>query len=602
MKIKRRFLLILLLTLVFTATLFVSCSHEEEIPSEDLFFNALELAASGNPDEAAATFAQCLARKDDWAAVSADQLLELLSDNPFLEVDPSIIRSAREYQPLKSSTLRIQKDYDLTFSALTLSGFSCTMIDEVASSWLVSDIDRKKAASLLAEAASLKDTRAPTADSAAEKWLLLFYAGRLYEKNGASTWQAALANYSEARSAAYTELTHDRALWYFLELLRKSDLRQTVVKLPEYAATWNDSTYFDDFLDRLASDLLSVYDWDSFVAVYINNGQYFSAACKAKYACISARLSECGLCKTIPQTELSPADLYKTVIENAEHGSYYDLVARYMTGRPFPEPALSSQQVSDKPDSDSEESAPDQNFAEHLLGKLIERDYYTVTDRYLKEYCPDLSASVIKDAYNYLLSKPGATYNYLSLTSLALKTVRSRPEDDSLLTLAYPPYYRTLVETNTRDTAVEPWLLFALIHSESCFQADISSVAGAHGLTQLMDSTAGDVARKLKMSEYDLDDADTNVKFGCFYMNELIGRLDGNILLAAFSYNAGITRVRNWRRQAPDIPLDIFLETLPYEETRLYGQKITRAAVMYGMLYYNQPYNAVIESIMQIKH
>ncbi len=602
MKLRLRFLPFLL-TLMITALALSSCSRKEEIASEDLYFNALELASAEEYEQAVSALTTCLERRDEWAETASEQLLDLWIDHPFIEIPDNVMKLAREYHPLPASTLRMKVDYPTTYSALTLSGFSETILNDIGSSWVSTATDKRSAAKRMAEAAALLE-------SGPKKWACCFYAGRLYEKNGASTYEDALSWYLAAQDEAYDELSYDRPLWYFLELSRKTDPVKTAGHLPDYSPTWHDPAYFDDFLDRLAADLLSRHDWDLFCRVYNENEAHFSSDLRAKYAVITARLLESGLLHDTSCGD--PACLYTVAMENAAYGTYYDLIARLQTGTPFPaQPASGNtapQQVTAtnivSPETDSQQmtAAKEERaaFTEHLLGKYIEHGYPELAWRCLKNNSMSLTAPAITASYNYLLSQPDSASQFLSLTSLALQTFRARPEEEELMKLAFPPYYRTYIEREARDTGIEPYLMFALVHSESCFQADITSSAGAHGLTQLMESTAGDVARKLKIDDYDLNDAETNIQFGSFYLAELIRRLDGNILLAACSYNAGITRVRNWRREAPSLPPDIFLETLPYEETRLYGQKIARAAVMYGTLYYGENYADILKNILQI--
>ena len=146
--------------------------------------------------------------------------------------------------------------------------------------------------------------------------------------------------------------------------------------------------------------------------------------------------------------------------------------------------------------------------------------------------------------------------------------------------------------------------MYALIRIESYFDSVAKSSAAAVGLTQLMELTAGDIAKKLKKTSYDLNDSDTNIQFGTFYLEEMIRRLDGSKILALFAYNGGITTVRRWVKNAEkefgtSIAKDLFLETLPYSETREYGRKVLAAAIMYGILYYDIPYSQTIQNIMQ---
>ena len=116
-----------------------------------------------------------------------------------------------------------------------------------------------------------------------------------------------------------------------------------------------------------------------------------------------------------------------------------------------------------------------------------------------------------------------------------------------------------------------------------------------------MESTADDQAKKLKLGEnYDILDPETNLRMGTHYLANLISRTDEkNELLALYAYNAGLTNVRNWGRsfrndwsttgrpmQKPvGISMDLFLESLPFTETREYGRKVISAAAMYAYLY-----------------
>ena len=109
-----------------------------------------------------------------------------------------------------------------------------------------------------------------------------------------------------------------------------------------------------------------------------------------------------------------------------------------------------------------------------------------------------------------------------------------------------------------------------------------------------MQLTAGDIAKKLKQSEYDLTEAGTNLKFGSFYLAELKRRLSGNSMQAFMAYNAGITRVRRWVA-SQKLPVDLFVETVPFEETREYVKKTLASGVIYGRLYYGKDSGAIID-------
>jgi soluble lytic murein transglycosylase len=172
-------------------------------------------------------------------------------------------------------------------------------------------------------------------------------------------------------------------------------------------------------------------------------------------------------------------------------------------------------------------------------------------------------------------------------------------KDLELLQILYPRYFYDLIKDSCTEYNLDEFILLGLIRTESYFDKDIFSAAGASGLTQLMNSTASDIARKLRVKEFDLLDAKTNIAFGSFYLNELTRRLDGSVLKAIISYNTGITRVRRWATQFANVPQDIWIEMFPYEESREYGKKVLANAFVYGLLYYNKTSYEIVDMFMK---
>ncbi len=99
-----------------------------------------------------------------------------------------------------------------------------------------------------------------------------------------------------------------------------------------------------------------------------------------------------------------------------------------------------------------------------------------------------------------------------------------------------------------------------------------------------MPATAEDVAGRLRITDYNLNDAQTNLLFGGWYLGNLKKRTDV-LSDALFAYNGGLTRVRRWRSEYSDLPDDLFLEAIPYKETSHYGRKLLVSSVIYGYLY-----------------
>lgn len=129
---------------------------------------------------------------------------------------------------------------------------------------------------------------------------------------------------------------------------------------------------------------------------------------------------------------------------------------------------------------------------------------------------------------------------------------------------------------------------YGLIRQESRFMLTVSSAVGARGLMQIMPSTARWLARKLELNDYEhnrLTDLEMNLILGTSYLRMLKSEFDGNLVLATASYNAGTSRVRQWRDSVvKPMPADIFVETIPYYETRDYVKNVMANMHTYGIL------------------
>ncbi len=152
------------------------------------------------------------------------------------------------------------------------------------------------------------------------------------------------------------------------------------------------------------------------------------------------------------------------------------------------------------------------------------------------------------------------------------------------LKIAFPCLYRTHVHRHARIHSVSPYLMLALIREESRFTHDIVSHAGAVGLTQLMPQTAKKIWRKLnpgrKFSSHMLFDPNINIGLGSYHMKQLLA-VYKNEIYALAAYNAGKSRVEQWRQKMPFQDADLFVEMIPFEETRNYVRRVMRSYYIY---------------------
>jgi soluble lytic murein transglycosylase len=153
------------------------------------------------------------------------------------------------------------------------------------------------------------------------------------------------------------------------------------------------------------------------------------------------------------------------------------------------------------------------------------------------------------------------------------------------LDLRYLTPYRPQFEAAARGEGVGEELLYGIARQESRFSADIVSGAGAVGLMQLMPGTARWVARQLSMKDYSaarISDVELNTRFGAFYFRYWQDRLGRLPALAAAAYNAGPSRAQAWRPSATPLEGAIWVETIPFNETREYVKRVLANTMLYA--------------------
>lgn len=153
----------------------------------------------------------------------------------------------------------------------------------------------------------------------------------------------------------------------------------------------------------------------------------------------------------------------------------------------------------------------------------------------------------------------------------------------------FPLAYAPLLIAQSESANIEPAWAFAIARRESSFQPDAVSPVGARGLMQVMPATADYINRRSPTSasarnpRFRLDVPEDNVRMGTQYLAELYHRFDGNWLLATAAYNAGSNRVREWIPEEP-LAADLWIELIPYQETRDYVKAVLAYQQIYAML------------------
>lgn len=159
------------------------------------------------------------------------------------------------------------------------------------------------------------------------------------------------------------------------------------------------------------------------------------------------------------------------------------------------------------------------------------------------------------------------------------------------LDLRFPVLYRDKVEQNADRSGLDSGWIFGVMRQESAFVPDARSGAGALGLMQLMPATGRQTARRLKLnirSRSAILNVDNNLKLGSAYLKRVLDRTEGNHTLATASYNAGPHRVKSWMPDQ-DMDADIWVESVPFTETRNYIKNVFGFAAIYDHRLGNKP-------------
>ncbi|MDP6942561.1 MAG: transglycosylase SLT domain-containing protein [Myxococcota bacterium] len=162
------------------------------------------------------------------------------------------------------------------------------------------------------------------------------------------------------------------------------------------------------------------------------------------------------------------------------------------------------------------------------------------------------------------------------------------PADSATYSPAYVYKYGDLIESMAGAHGFSPSLLAGLVHVESRFNPKARSGAGAIGLTQLMPGTARIVSKRLygrAVSLRKVRRPETNLELGATLVRRLLNRFRGQLAPALAAYNAGPGAATSWLRRRGHLPMDAWVETIPYDQTRHYVMRVTSVSEVYRRLY-----------------
>jgi hypothetical protein len=415
-------------------------------------------------------------------------------------------------------------------------------------------------------------------------------AGRLLRKAGETEQATRLLMRVSAESR--DPGLRDRAAWFALDMAFKNGGWQTL--LPSLAPGWADAGYFADLLHRQAGASLAAGSWEELRLLYDLSRSHGPADVRARLAYLLGRGLQLGLARIPGRTAAS------LLSEAAGQAGYYALLAcAAATGLGGQPPACAHAASREEVAGGAgipvwdEYPAPDMSSHDLLLAGFFHYGLPLVGYEKILDEKESASDALLFNAAGWLRQQ-GHVLESIRLAGLLADRGSSRVPE-----LLYPRAYADELEARARQAEIKEALLYALVREESHFDPRIVSSAGAVGLTQLMPSTAADLARWLRLQDEPenggpdmgtrLMDPAFNLELGAYHLTRLLGRVESSPALALMAYNAGLARLRSWQRRFPGLPADLLTEALPYPETRGYVRKIVVSAVAYASHYAGDP-------------
>ena len=154
--------------------------------------------------------------------------------------------------------------------------------------------------------------------------------------------------------------------------------------------------------------------------------------------------------------------------------------------------------------------------------------------------------------------------------------------------LAYPRPYWSQLKSFSKKAGIDPYLALAIMREESHFNPKALSSAKAMGLMQLMPATARHVAKKKKIElkkKEDIYNPELNTLLGTTYLGGLSERFKSELIYTAGSYNAGPHNMIKWIKRWKGEPIDVFVEQIPFNETKKYVKRVYRSYKLYKQIY-----------------
>ncbi len=213
----------------------------------------------------------------------------------------------------------------------------------------------------------------------------------------------------------------------------------------------------------------------------------------------------------------------------------------------------------------------------------------------LKSKIKPIKDKIFIQFLNYFISTKNYHYIYLLLNRHFLYF--KKDEKSIYNKMFHPLAYFDEIDKFSKEFDVNPLIVLSIMETESIFHPEVVSSAGAIGLMQIMPQTGKKIAESLKIDSYDLFNPDDNIRFGVYYISQLLKRFKHQIPFASASYNGGPHNMSLWLKKHKDKKLSLIemVDQIEFAESRNYAHKIVRLLSTYSNLYLQQKITVPME-------
>lgn len=404
----------------------------------------------------------------------------------------------------------------------------------------------------------------------------------------------------EAVSLA-NNIDYNDVLWYYLFSLYKDDLSNFLDVLNQTSPLIHqDAGWFDNLFQPMLRDLVAQHNFFDLEKLYnFIIEKQASNQISASYSWVLARAMQHNYLPMNRTTMLSY--LQKATMDPFSYAAFMaatelnEVPAALHNTKNYVIPSLDS-----ITDASAILTIDKDSLTLSTFASITASTQYITPDLHLLGFVyynlPDIAVAQAREKKNIveidtlrLLARSLNENGYYLDSIRIMNLLRNRPlfqPDRGDLEILYPLVFHEAIHQAAQNINMNTSIYLGLIRTESGFSPEIESRASAVGLTQIMPATAREVARKLNIpeSEIDLTDITQNLHLSSNYIYWMQGRLDGLYAILA-GYNSGPNRVRKWKEEWRHLPSELFIEAIPFDETRNYVKSIVVASAVYEYLY-----------------